>query len=100
MNLFGYPVEEANLGLGDPEFRFGTLDDYNKTTYDRENWWSWRDGKAIQIDVKHLRVGPNSPSFDVQAYRYIRVDKFKLTVEGSHNVNGPWMFIDTESNGA
>lgn len=99
MNLFGYPVEESDFGEPPDGIRFGTLDDY-KTVYDRENWWSWKDGKSILIEVNHLRVGPNGSLYDVQAYRYVRVDKYKLTVEGGHNADGPWVMLEPESDGA
>ena len=98
MKLFGYPVEEVNSGtLIGGDIRFGDLDDYNKTTYDRENWWTTnKDGRFEQITVNHLRLGTKGPLFDLQNYRYIRVDTFKLTVEGGHSSDGPWTMLEAE----
>ena len=95
MKLFGYPVEEVNSGtLLGGDIRFGDLDDYNKTVYDRENWWSFKDDRWHEITVNHLRLGTNGPLFDVRDWRYIRVDTFKLTVEGGHSSDGPWTMLE------
>ena len=95
MKLFGYPVEEVNSGtLIGGSVKFGPFDDYNKTIYDREDWWSYQDDKFIPITVNHLRLGTKGPLFDVQNYRYIRVDTFKLTVEGGHSSDGPWTMLE------
>ena len=97
MKLFGYQVEEVNSGaLLGGSVKLDNLDGYNKRVYDRLDWWSFKDDRWHEITVNRLRLGTNGLLFNVQDWRYIRVDTFKLTVEGGHSSDGPWTVLETE----
>lgn len=64
----------------------------HRVVYDRENWWGTdrETGLPKLLEISRLRI-QNGGLYDVSDWRYIRVDKFACTAEGSERPDGPWV---------